>query len=290
MTDARDTVARRTAFSSTAALVGGAVMIASLGAVAGWMMNDARTGVVEPVPARHALAPNEVMLPPSLAPDSGTSLAAPAVVAPAVPATPLVARDDASIAHPQPVPATPEVRRPAPARETRVAQDTPRRAERPARVGDTSSGSGSERYRPRPSDTAHERTAERRADREVQRVGVCERCGTVEDVREVRQLGSARGVGAVTGGVLGGLIGSQIGKGNGRNAMTVIGMVGGGVAGHEIEKRVKAETVYEVQVRMDDGRTRTVTQKTAPATGARVVVDGDSLRTVSRGGADGDRT
>jgi outer membrane lipoprotein SlyB len=81
--------------------------------------------------------------------------------------------------------------------------------------------------------------------------------------------------------VLGGLLGHQIGKGHGRDAMTVVGAVGGGLAGHEVEKRVRAETVYEVRVRMDDGRLRTLTQKSAPRPGARVTVDGSTLRTVA---------
>jgi hypothetical protein len=34
---------------------------------------------------------------------------------------------------------------------------------------------------------------------------VCERCGTVQGVREVRRQGEAKGIGAVAGGVLGGL-------------------------------------------------------------------------------------
>jgi outer membrane lipoprotein SlyB len=66
--------------------------------------------------------------------------------------------------------------------------------------------------------------------------------------------------------------------------------VGGGFAGHEIEKRVRAETVYEVKVRMDDGRVRTLTQKSAPRVGARVTVDGGVLRTLSSSHDDGDRT
>ena len=60
--------------------------------------------------------------------------------------------------------------------------------------------------------------------------------------------------------------------------MTVLGAVGGGMAGHEIEKRSKSETMYEVRVRMDDGSLRTVTQKTQPTPGSRVVVDGEKLR------------
>lgn len=60
--------------------------------------------------------------------------------------------------------------------------------------------------------------------------------------------------------------------------MTVLGAVGGGLAGHEIEKHARATTVYHVQLRMDDGSTRTVTQSTAPTVGARVEVQGNELK------------
>lgn len=106
----------------------------------------------------------------------------------------------------------------------------------------------------------------------------CAQCGVVESVQAVKVKGEAHGVGAVAGGVLGGVVGNQFGKGNGRTAMTVIGAVGGGVAGHEIEKNVKAKTVYSVRVRMDDGSLRTLQQAQAPAVGARVKVDGSTLR------------
>jgi outer membrane lipoprotein SlyB len=115
----------------------------------------------------------------------------------------------------------------------------------------------------------------------TRRVVACAGCGTVEAVRSVQHKGEANGVGAVAGGVLGGVIGNQVGGGNGRKAMTVLGAIGGGLAGHEVEKRVRTETVYEVRVRLDDGGMRTITQKTAPAPGSRVVVEGSTLRGVS---------
>lgn len=125
--------------------------------------------------------------------------------------------------------------------------------------------------RSRPPATARTRTA----------AATCTHCGVVQSVREVREKGQATGVGAVAGGVVGGALGNQVGKGNGRAAMTVIGAIGGGLAGNEIEKRARGETVYEVRVRMDDGSLRTLRQKTAPAPGARVTVQGDTARSTS---------
>ncbi|MCW7539362.1 glycine zipper 2TM domain-containing protein [Aquabacterium sp. A7-Y] len=116
---------------------------------------------------------------------------------------------------------------------------------------------------------------------------VCRNCGVIESVQAVQHKGEGTGLGAVTGGVVGGLLGNQVGKGNGRKAMTVVGAVGGGFAGHEIEKRARSVTVYKVRVRMDDGSLRTVTQKQAPAVGQRVTVQGHKLRAaeVSQGTA-----
>lgn len=107
---------------------------------------------------------------------------------------------------------------------------------------------------------------------------VCATCGVVESVREVKVKGEGTGLGAIAGGVLGGAVGNQVGGGNGRKAMTVIGAVGGGLAGHEIEKRARAETFYDVTVRMDDGSVKTLRKKSAPAAGSRVTVEGTTLR------------
>lgn len=107
---------------------------------------------------------------------------------------------------------------------------------------------------------------------------VCADCGVVESVRAVKRKGDASGVGAVAGGVLGAAVGNQFGKGNGRTAMTVLGAVGGGVAGHEVEKQVKSVVVQQVTVRMDDGSVRTIEQSSAPAVGQRVQVQGRTLK------------
>jgi outer membrane lipoprotein SlyB len=121
----------------------------------------------------------------------------------------------------------------------------------------------------------------------TQKAAVCATCGVVEGVREVEVKGEGTGLGAIGGAVVGGALGNQVGKGNGRKAMTVLGAVGGGLAGHEIEKRARSEKHYEVRVRMDDGSVRTLTQKTAPTPGARVTVDGNTLRTTRSSQGDG---
>ena len=107
---------------------------------------------------------------------------------------------------------------------------------------------------------------------------VCAQCGTVESATTVVRAGPTSGVGVVAGGVLGAVLGNQVGGGSGKTAATILGAVGGGWAGNEVEKRVKKETVYEVRVRMEDDSTRTFELSTPVATGAKVTVEGKSLR------------
>lgn len=108
---------------------------------------------------------------------------------------------------------------------------------------------------------------------------VCGHCGVVESVVAVKRKGEATGLGVVAGGVLGAVVGHQMGNGSGKKAMTVLGGVAGGVAGHEVEKRARSETVYQVQLRMDDGSKRTLTLGSAQvAKGDRVAVEGQNLR------------
>lgn len=111
---------------------------------------------------------------------------------------------------------------------------------------------------------------------------ICANCGTVAAVTPVQRDGTAGGVGAVAGGVLGAVVGNQIGGGNGKTLATILGAVGGGFAGNTVEKKMKKETVYLVQVRMEDGSTHTVEQTTAAMVGAKVIVDGNALHAASR--------
>ena len=107
---------------------------------------------------------------------------------------------------------------------------------------------------------------------------VCASCGVIEAVTPFEKKGEGSGVGAVAGGVIGGVLGNQVGGGNGKKAMTVLGAVGGGMAGHEIEKRQRATTVYAVKVRMEDGSLRSVTQSSAPTVGQKVTLDGSEIK------------
>ena len=112
---------------------------------------------------------------------------------------------------------------------------------------------------------------------------ICGNCGAVESVTPIERTTKADGpgIGAVGGGVLGAVLGNQVGNGNGKTAATIIGAIGGGFAGNEVEKRMKRETVYQVGVRMEDGSRRTVEVAQPPAVGSKVTVDGSSIRSNS---------
>ncbi len=109
---------------------------------------------------------------------------------------------------------------------------------------------------------------------------VCAHCGVVQSVTPVTRKGEGTGIGAVAGGVIGGVVGNQMGGGSGKDAMTVIGAVGGGIAGHEIEKRQRSTTEYQIRVRMADGTLRTVTQARSLPVGQTVEVNGNQLTAV----------
>lgn len=94
---------------------------------------------------------------------------------------------------------------------------------------------------------------------------ICHECGVIESVREVEKKGDGSGLGAVAGGVTGGLLGRQTGNGRGRDVMTVLGAIGGAVAGNVIEKNVKKVKTYELAIRFDDGSSRLISQDNPPA-------------------------
>jgi outer membrane lipoprotein SlyB len=96
------------------------------------------------------------------------------------------------------------------------------------------------------------------------RPAVCQSCGTVEAISEVRQEGHGTGIGAVGGAVAGGVVGNQFGSGGGRTAMTLLGVLGGGLAGNSVEKHLRTTTSYSVRVRMENGKMRYFTYHEAP--------------------------
>jgi outer membrane lipoprotein SlyB len=107
----------------------------------------------------------------------------------------------------------------------------------------------------------------------------CSTCGTVVAISAVHQEGHGTGIGAVGGAVAGGVVGNQFGAGGGRTAMTLLGALGGGLAGNSVEKHIRSTTSYSVRVRMENGKTRYFTYHEAPPfqQGQRVRVENGTL-------------
>ena len=104
------------------------------------------------------------------------------------------------------------------------------------------------------------------------------RLGTISGIEMVDLEGDNQlGVGAVLGAAAGGLLGHQIGSGTGQDVATVLGVIGGAVAGNVAQKKyVQKKSGQHVTVRLDNGVTAVVTQETDSAlrVGDRVRIDG----------------
>jgi outer membrane lipoprotein SlyB len=94
---------------------------------------------------------------------------------------------------------------------------------------------------------------------------ICRECAVIEEVREVEKAGTGSGAGAVGGAVVGGVLGHQMGGGRGRDVATVLGAIGGGLAGNAIEKNAKKTVEYQIVVRYEDGTKGLFTQTTPPS-------------------------
>lgn len=110
----------------------------------------------------------------------------------------------------------------------------------------------------------------------------CPQCGTITGIREINKSGSGSGLGAVAGGVVGGILGRSVGGRDHRTAGTVVGVAGGAVAGHMIEKQATAGKTFEIGVRFDDGSTRSFTMDKHPSwkSGDRVKLNNGALTSI----------
>ena len=110
------------------------------------------------------------------------------------------------------------------------------------------------------------------------------RTGTVETIRQVDRQRYAPGTGAVTGALIGGGLGSIAGGGWGKAAAVIVGAVGGGIVGNELQKN-QTELIWEIGIRYDDGGYGTITQAQSPGLriGDRVRVTDTGLELLPRG-------
>lgn len=107
--------------------------------------------------------------------------------------------------------------------------------------------------------------------------------GTIDSIQVVQGQARTGGGGAVIGGLVGALAGNQVGSGGGRTAATIAGGVGGALVGNNIEKNRAGDApeMYQINIRMENGETRSVTQDTVGdlRVGNRVrIVDGRAYR------------
>ncbi len=260
-----------------AVFVMGAIIIALLAAVLYKLMQPA--------------AAPEAITPPVAALASQPAAALPAASAPA--ATGAVAaltgaQPAAQTADKTPAPRPETVEHPA-AVVANTAPPPPRPATRPATSGTNVQAAAApaanpaaaqqfapQQFAPQPVPTQPQQFAPQATPQPAPAAPTCSNCGTVTAVT-AQQVASdkANPLGVIAGGVIGGLLGNQVGNGNGRTAATVVGAIGGGLAGNEIAKRVDTHTVYDVQVRMDDGQMRTFRLQNAPPVGQRVQIGAD---------------
>ncbi len=108
---------------------------------------------------------------------------------------------------------------------------------------------------------------------------VCQDCGTISSITAIKVKGKGTGMGAVAGAIAGIAAGNQVGDGKGTDVAKVVGAIGGAYAGNQAEKYIRADTVFDVMVRMDNGTTRTVrvADASSVSSGTRVRVSGANL-------------
>lgn len=118
-----------------------------------------------------------------------------------------------------------------------------------------------------------------RAEKTEARAEACKDCGVISSISPRKVKGEGSGIGAVTGAVIGGVVGHQIGGGRGKDVATGVGVLGGAVAGHEIEKETNSRTVYDIVVQMENGGVRRFTfgSDQSLRAGDRVRVSGDRV-------------
>lgn len=121
------------------------------------------------------------------------------------------------------------------------------------------------------------RSGEAQAEREV-------RYGTIETMRAVDIQRDPTGVGTIAGAAIGGLAGSTVGGGRGATIATVVGALGGAIAGQAAEGAGSIRPGVELVIRFDNGDIRAIVQEDAGGLRAgdrvQIIGSGASLRVV----------
>lgn len=104
------------------------------------------------------------------------------------------------------------------------------------------------------------------------------RFGRIERIDPVSLEGDHQlGIGMVLGAVAGGVLGHQFGGGTGRDVMTVMGTLGGGLFGRHVQNNyADRQAGQHIIVKCDNGVAVGITQPADPAlrVGDRVIING----------------
>lgn len=108
------------------------------------------------------------------------------------------------------------------------------------------------------------------------------RQGVVEQINPTQlQSVQHQGIGAVVGGIAGAGLGNLVGRGTGRDVATLLGAIGGGMLGNQIQQNDYEQPLpgQQVVVRTDSGVIVAVTQPVDPALypGMRVYLEGSGM-------------
>lgn len=108
------------------------------------------------------------------------------------------------------------------------------------------------------------------------------RQGVIEQINPTQLQGvQHQGIGAVVGGIAGAGLGNLIGRGTGRDVATLLGAIGGGMLGNEVQQNDYERPIpgQQVVVRTDSGVIVAVTQPVNPALypGMRVYLEGSGM-------------
>jgi outer membrane lipoprotein SlyB len=103
--------------------------------------------------------------------------------------------------------------------------------------------------------------------------------GTVTSVREVNIEGQKGNLGLYGGGLMGAAATSG-GSGVGGAVVQATGAVVGAVAGQAVEEVATRKRAQEINIRLDDGSTVTITQEASTG----LFMDGDRVRVINGGG------
>lgn len=87
--------------------------------------------------------------------------------------------------------------------------------------------------------------------------------GTITAIQHVTIEGNSNALGAVAGGAVGAAAGHTLGGGTGKTLTTILGAVGGAIAGSQIQKQAGTQKGLQLTIKLDSGQTVSVVQSAA---------------------------